>query len=289
MLNKNKIRHAKIKNTGILFELLTRKLTTDIINNVENSISQHLIHKYFKGDSELGKEYVLYQALCKQRFDTEKKAELFLTEVINAHTKLKHITIKRSKYSLIKEIKENFDINDFFKPKLDNYKLLASIYKIFQSKSLNEDISPESIVTSRYTIIEHILGHNNDNLNDAESDTDEYLKQDEDVRLLSYKILVEKFNEKYSSLDKSQKSLIKEYINNISSVNSLTTYIHSEIPVIQKQLNNSVKNISDKVLIIKINEVSNQLNIIKKLSEYNDNHVLAILNSMELVKELENI
>ena len=282
-----KVKHNKIKNTGILFELLTRKLTTDIINGIENSDAQKLIERYFKNTTELGKEYVLYQALVKQRFDTKEKAEDFLNEVVDAHRKLKINEIKRSKYSLLKEIGDKFELDDFFKPKIENYKLFASIYKIFQSKSLNESISPVDVVNSKFTIIDNILGKIQSTQEQTEDVMiNEYSKQDEDLRLLTYKILVEKFNEKYSSLDFQQKALIREYINNISSANSLTSYIKNEIPVIQKQITEKIKKITDKVMKIKLNEVINQLELLKKVKVYDDNHVMAILNSYELVKEL---
>ncbi len=282
-----KVKHNKIKNTGILFELLTRRFTSDIINGVENSTAQRLIEKYFRNTSELGKEYVLYQALIKQKFDIKEKAEDFINEVVDAHKKLKYNDIKRSKYSLLKEIRDSFDMDDFFRPKIENYKLLASIYKTFQSKSLNENLDPVDIVNSKFTIIENILGTSNlINKEQDDSVITEYSEQDEDLRLLAYKILVEKFNDKYSELDFQQKTLIKEYINNISSANSLTSYIQSEIPVIQKQLKTRVKKIDDKVMSIKINEVINQLELLKEFKVYTDNHVMALLNSYELVKEL---
>ena len=282
-----KVKHNKIKNTGILFELLTRRLTSDIINGVENSSAQRLIEKYFRNTSELGKEYVLYQALVKQRFDSKEKAEDFLNEVVDAHKKLKVNEIKRSKYSLLKEISDEFELDDFFRPKLENYKLFASIYKTLQSKSLNESLSPEDIVNSKFTIIDNIMGVSNAvPVQPEDVMINEYSEQDEDLRLLTYKILVEKFNEKYSGLDTQQKTLIKEYINNISSANSLTSFIKAEIPVIQKQLTERVKKIEDKVMKIKIGEVVNQLELMKEIKAYDDNHVMAILNSYELIKEL---
>ena len=281
------VKHNKIKNAGILFELLTRKLTSDIISGVENSIAQRLIERYFKNTAELGKEYVLYQALIKQKFDDKDQANDFLMEVIDAHKKLRNNEIKKSKYSLIKEIKESFDLDDFFRPKIENYKLLASIYKIFQAKSLNENVSPEFIVKSKFTIIENILGHTNKKSIPEDELITEYTKEDEDIRLLTYKILVEKFNEKYSGLAVEQKTLIKEYINNISSANSLTSYIQGELPVIQKQLSIRIKKIDDEVMKIKLNEVINQLELMKEIRIYKDNHVMAVLNSYELIKEID--
>jgi hypothetical protein len=285
-----KIRHSKIKNAAILFELLTRRLTIDIINGVKNSSAQRLIEKYFRNTSELGKEYVLYQALVKQRFDIKEKAEDFLNEVVDAHKKLRYNEIKRSKYSLLKEIGNEFELDDFFRPKLENYKLLASIYKIFQSKSLNESISPEDVVNSKFTIIDNIMGlyqKASEQLDDVI--INEYTKQDEDLRLLTYKILVEKFNEKYSGLDAQQKTLIKEYINNISQSQSLISYVKAEIPVVQAQLNKRIKRIDDKVIQIKINEVINQLKLMKEFKNYNDTHIEVMLQSYELVKEIDKI
>ena len=57
----------------------------------------------------------------------------------------------------------------------------------------------------------------------------EYEKQDKDMRLLSYKILVEKFNKKYGNLTTPQRNLLKHFINNISNTNSLREYIESEV------------------------------------------------------------
>ena len=289
-MSQNKCKHTKIKNTSILFELLTRRLTTDIINGTENSIAQRLIEKYFRNTTELGKEYVLYQALVKQRFSDKAKAEDFLNEVIDAHKKLKSGDIKRSKYALIKEIADSFDSVDFFKPKIENYKLFASIYKIFQSKSLNESVNPEDIVNSKFTIIDNIMGISQRKELAVEDEViSEYATQDEDLRLLTYKILVEKFNEKYSELDTQQKTLIKEYINNISSTNSLISYVKNEIPIVQKQLNERIKKIDDKIMKIKLNEVVNQLELMKELKVYGDNHMEVMLQSYELVKVIDGV
>lgn len=280
--------HSKIKNTGILFELLTRKLTSDIITGTE-SISLKLIEKYFKNSSELGKEYVLYQALQKQKFNDKDKAVEFLNEVISAHKNLKLGEIKKSKYLLIKEIKENFNITDFFKPKIENYKLLASIYKTFQAKSFNESVAPSETVSAKYTIIEHAISKSSNTIAEHDDMIKDYEKQDTDLRLLTYKILVEKFNEKYSELNSSQKKLIKEYINNLSDVNSLKKYILSEIPKIQEQIINKLNSVKDVVTKIKISEVCNQLELLKNVKNFNDNHVVVILESYELIKLLSDI
>lgn len=288
------IQHKKYRNTAILFELLTRKLTVDIINGIEDSVAQTLLEKYFKRNGELGKEYILYQALFKTKYSNKDMAIDFLNEIIEAHKNLKHGLISKSKYSLLNEIKNSFDETEFYKPKIEDYKVLASIYKIFKSKSLKENISPEDITNSKYTIISHIMESNKEikNADDIEEDEalTEYNEQDADLRLLTYKLLIEKFNQKYTNkLNTKQVQIIREYINNISNVNSLNTYIKSEIPVICDELQEKINGIDDKVTQIKINEVCNQLEKIKDMRNYTDNHIMAILNSYELLKEIDSL
>jgi hypothetical protein len=115
-----------------------------------------------------------------------------------------------------------------------------------------------------------------------------YKQQNEEVRLLSYKILVESLNEKYKDLDSSQKNLLKEYINSISNTNSLKTLIDSEVTNVKKQLAELTNKISDDVIKIKINETVKQLDNVKKFNLVKDNQVMVLLLSYELIKEIKN-
>lgn len=273
-----------------MFEVLTRQLTSDIINGDKVSKAQQLIERNFRSDTELGKEHRLYQALMKHKLDDSEKANIFINEVIEAHKKLNKATLRKMKYNLIKEIKDAYPLDSLFKSRVDNYKTYASIFKLFQAKSDNQNYTPEDIVESRFTIVEYIIGKKE---TPTENTTNkmiaEYEKQNKDLRLLTYKILVERFNEKYSGLDERQKLLIKEYINNVSSVNSLESYIAKEVPVITKELTQISQVIGDKVTRIKVNEILNQLDLLKEAKNIGDNHVVALLNVYELIKELKSV
>jgi hypothetical protein len=287
---KKAVKHAKIKNPGILFEVLTRQLTADIINGIKKSKAQDLIERNFRSDTELGKEHRLYQALIKHKLDNSEQANTFINEVIDAHKKLNKSELRKMKYNLIKEIKENYPLDSLFKSRVDDYKVYASIYKIFQAKSNNVDFTPEDIVESRFTIVEHIAGKKeNSDVLIENTELREYEKQNKDLRLLAYKILVERFNEKYSGLNDNQKSLIKEYINNVSSVNSLEVYVSNVIPKVVNELTLASQKVDDKVTRIKINEVLNQLDLMKDTKTIGDNHVVALLNIYELIKELKSL
>jgi len=290
MKDKGAIKHSKIKNTGILFELLTRKLTSDIINGVEQSTAKELIERYFGSKTELGRECMLYQTLIKQKFQSEVKAQSFIDEVLNAHAKINKSELRKAKYNLIKEIKQAYAMDDFFKNKIDDYKLLASVYKLFQSKAINTTCSPLDAVESKFTILEHITAKAPDEvaISNSEKVVKEYEKENKELRLLAYKIMTERFNEKYKVLNASQRNLVKEYINNISSANSLKDYILKELVSVKSTLKKLVEGIpaDNKVSQIKVKEVLNQLETINDNTQITDNHVMGMLNVYELIGEL---
>jgi len=289
--NMNKIKHSKIKNTGILVELLTKKLTIDILNGQNTDLIESIIYKYFNKKTELNKEYFLYKAIVDSKFETEKQAREFLNEVIIAHKKIDKNKLNTMKYKLYGDIKENFDADAFFKPKVNNYKLLASVYKIFKSKSLNEDVSPNDIVDGKFTIINHLLGKDGveESIKETEVFIEDYRKLDKNTRILAYKNYVDKFNTKYASLLPKQKLLLKEYINSSANVNSIKKYLNHEIPIIEQELKELNMKTMDTVTRIKINEVINQISVLKNLNSYDDDKILGILNLYELINELKGL
>jgi hypothetical protein len=284
----NKIKHSKIKNTGILFELLTRQITVDILNG-NNSGAVVLLKKYFSEKTELGKEYKLYEFLLKSSYKSENKANSLIDAVISARQKLHNSVLRREKYNLIKEIKEKYDVTEFFKSKLPNYKAFASIYKVLQSESTPEKFNPKETTDSRYSIVEHIVGKKVIANKKSEKLVENYKKQDKDLRLLSYKILVDKFNSKYKSLNASQKNLLKEYINNISNTNSLKEFIGNEGKKVKKILAKYVSKVDDKITKIKLNEAVNQVDTLTKGRFIKDKQVISLMRYYELIKEIRSV
>ena len=284
----NKIKHSKIKNTGILFELLTRQITVDILNG-NNSGAVILLKKYFSEKTELGKEYKLYEFLLKSSYKSENRANSLIDAVISARQKLHNSVLRREKYNLIKEIKETYDVNEFFKSKLPNYKVFASIYKVLQSESTTENFDPKETTDSRYSIVEYIVGKKVMINKKSEKLVEEYKKQGKDLRLLSYKILVDKFNSKYKSLNTAQKKLLKEYINNISNTNSLKEFIGNEGKKVKKILAKYISKVDDKITKIKLNEAVNQVDSLTKCRFIKDKQVISLMRYYELIKEIRSV
>ena len=163
--------------------------------------------------------------------------------------------------------------------------LNASIYNLLEGRI--DD--PAERVRSRYTIIEHITGKEADKKVVKEEIMEAYERQDKDLRILSYKILLEKFNSKYGVLGVKQKGLLREYINNITDTNKLKGYVQKEITAVRKSINISIKKINDVVVKIKLKEVSDQLGRIGKTKNIKDDHVLTLMRSYELIKEIKNV
>lgn len=279
-------KHSKFKNTGILFELLVRQVASDTLNNVDSK-AVGIIKKFFTNSSVLSKELKLYQTLVKERTIKESKATAILDAVLDAHSKLSKTSLNKQKYNLIKEIKNSFVIEDFFRAKVNNYKTLASIYNLFEHTVAD---NPVEYVNNKFTLMEHLVSKPSATTKITESNTiNSFIKQDKEIRLLSYKILVDRFNTKYSTLDKSQKNILREYINSVTDGTDLKDFVTTESVKLKKQIRNHSENIDDKVTKIKLSEVTNMLNSISNSKIISDSHILTLLRYHELIKELKKL
>lgn len=277
--------HSKIKNTAILFELLTRQVAADTIQGVEKSPALNIIKEYFKASSILAKELVLYQTLVNEKFNNTEKANYLLNTVVKLRNGLSTIKLKEAKYALIREVKKHYDLRNFFKTNISEYKIYASVYRVFEGVSVAK---VSEVVNSRYTIVEHLTRKSQSKIQESTS-TEEYMQQDEEVRLLAYKLMIDKFNEKYAGLSTKQKGILKEYINNVSNTANLKDFILKEGKLIQSSIKKALPKVQDQITAIKLKEVSNMLNRFEKVRSIKEEHVLSLLLYHELLKELKNV
>jgi len=284
-----KVKHSKFKNTGILFELLVRQITLEVLNGDTTEKAKHIVKEFFSSKTELNKEHRLYELLLREKYNSESRAEKFIDTINEAHSRINQSKLQREKYNLIKKINESFNMDDFLSSPITNYKVLASIYKIFEAKNMG-DYDVKDVFNSKITLIENITSKQSvivEKTDDAKKLVESYKKQDKDLRLLTYKILVETFNKKYSNLDENQKELLKQFINNITNTTKFKEYVETQIPVIVKELKALNKSIDDKVTKIKLAETVSVLNKTKIGKTVSDNHVSSLMISYELIKELK--
>ena len=286
----HKSKHSKFKNTGILFELLTRQITADILAGKDESAAKQILFKYFSENTELGKEYQLYTFLLNEKARDVSHAERMISVVLESRSQLNDQRLAQQKYDLIREIKELYPIDSFLKGNIKNYRIFASIYKVFENKTASK-FDVKEVIQSRESIIECLCNASaKKSDNNDENLLEHYKKQSEDIRLLAYKLLLEGIKTKYKDFDDNQKNLIREYILNISNTNCLSKYVSDEIEKVKKQINESRNKIKDnQVVSIKLSEISNVLDKVKPTTVVKDNHIMALLLSYELIKELNSL
>jgi hypothetical protein len=279
------IKHSKFKNTGILFELLVRKITADTLADIK-SPSVNILKKYFV-NTELGKEYKLYETLFKSKNTTELKANTILNTVLEASKKLNRKSIKREKYNLVKELRENYNIEDLFKTNISNYKSLAALYTLFEVYNTTENINPNQIISSKLTLLEHLTAKEINKSDITNNIMKEFESQDKDIKLLTYKIILERFNDKYSNLSNSQKLILKEFIEHIDSTSKLKEFYNNKIREIKKSLINETKSIKDKATKIKLIEVNKFIVEIDKNKKIINEDLVDLLQYCSLLEEIK--
>jgi len=280
-----KVKHNKIRNTGLLFEFLLRQITSDVLNKDNDGRAVTIVKEKFNENTELGKELALYNILITKKFKSDSKADYFINEVMKARDNLNNSRLRRERYNLIKEIQSNYNLQKFMSSKVPNYKTYASIFTLFE---YNKSLSPDQKTESFFNIVEHVTTHEK---NIKLSETVKTLPDDEDLRILTYKTLLEKFNQKYTKLSGAQKNLLREYINNVSNTNSLKDTLREIVKGLREDLKHHSKNLKDKVVKIKMTEALKSINTFCGLNDKSDvvkdEYVIQTMRYLELLKELK--
>jgi len=279
-----KIKHSKYKNTGILFELLVRQITADTLKGGD-SPAIDILKEYFTNTS-LGKEYKLYESILKSKVITEGRATMIVDTILEASTKFNRKSLKKQKYNLINEIKKHYNLESFFGSKVTNYKELAALYTLIENVNSKLISNPTQLVENKVTLLEHLTKKEIGN-DKKQSVLKEFSTYDKDVRSLTYKILLEKFNNKYDALSSGQKQILKEYINAVDSTPDLRNFYNIKITELKSTLSKIVKNIKDKTTQIKITEVSKFLTELNKTDKVGDNNLVDLLRYYQLVNEIQ--
>jgi len=282
-----KIKHSKFKNTGILFELLVRQIASDTVSN-KDSAAIGLVKKYF-GKSELAKEYKLYQALISPKSLSEAKAETFINSTLEASLRLNKTALRKEKYNLIKEIRDHYDIEEFFKAKISHYKEYAAAFNLIEAHNSLEFTEPQHIIDNKITLLEHITRKEVDKDGVKDRVMEEFNKMDTGSRILAYRMLLEKFNSKYATLSDRQKLILKEFINNITNTVKLRDFVNKNFNIINEEITKLIPTVSDKTTQIKLAEVVTLLKPLDKTQNVKDENVISLLQYYQLIEELKAV
>lgn len=278
------IKHSKFKNTGILFEILVKRITADTLANNE-SPALNTLKTYFV-NTELGREYKLYETLFKAKNLSEVKANNVITAVLESSKKLNRTRLKNEKYNLIKNLKENYNIEDLFKTKITDYKAQASLYTLIEITNSSKSTSAKQNIENKTTLLEHITQSGVVKKETGEDVITEFKTYDKDLRILTYQILLEKFNNKYSDLNSNQKNILKEFIESIDSSSKLRNFYNSEVIKLKEELKSQIVKTNDKVIKIKLEEVSKLIHELGKTDKMKTDNLVDLLQYHTLLEEL---
>ncbi len=280
-----KIKHSKYKNTGLIFELLVKQIAADTLSKKE-SPAVSILRKHYTGQTALVREFKLYDYVLKNKGVGQKKAEAIISTIVELSRKVDQTLLGKQKYQLIKELKQHYNLEDFFSIKVESYKPLAALYCLLEAQAASNLIDPQVFVDHKTTLLEHFLQSKQSNLTVKDSLIEEYSKYDKDLRLLTYRILLEKFNDKYKDLLPEQKTILREFITSANSSTKLRAFVNTELQNIREQVETLKQKIDDKITKIKVEEIYKAITPIKNTEKVTDTHLACLMQYYELVNEL---
>jgi hypothetical protein len=283
-----RIKHSKYKNTGLIYELLVKQIAADTLSKRE-SPALSVLRKFYTGNTTLVREFKLYDFILKNKGVGTKKAESVLSTIIEISRKLDANSLKKQKYELIRELKSHYDLEEFFSIKVETYKPLAALYCLMEAQATSGLVDLDIFVDNKTTLLEHLTQSKLAGGKVKDALIEEYSKYDKDLRLLTYKILLEKFNDQYKDLLPEQKNILKEFIISVNSSARLRNVVNEEMVKLQEEISKLKENVADKVVKIKLEEIQKAITPVKNTQKVEDNHLVSLMQYYELVNELRNL
>ena len=278
------MKHNKKYNIGVIFELLTKQVATGVINE-QPEVSKKastLINKYFSMDGLLHEELLLFNILLYNQADSHRVASKLLEGTLISSQAMEESELIKVIETLIKEISEVFDEQTFFKTKIPNYKVYASIQQLLdlsRKKQSSRKITEKIILEE--TVIDHLL--NNTEVQRAKEQYEKNNKQSVDG--FTMKLVLEKFNQKYDGqFNSEQKALLRSFIN--SDLKNFETSAEKEIHRVDDVLEKAIVECQDSLLRIKLQDAKKILNEIKIL-EPSEEVLTRLLTYLDLAEDLQ--
>ena len=283
-----RIKHSKYRNTGLIYELLVKQIASDVLESKESDAIQ-ILKKYYSGKTTLAKEYKLYEFVVKNNSVSQSKAETIISTITEVSRKFNQKILKEQKYALISEIKSKYNIDEFFSVDVRDYKALASLYCLLEAQNNSNLVDPSFLINNKTTLLEHLTSKKQNEEDVKDSLIEQYSKYDKDLKLLTFKILLEKFNEKYIDLLPEQKNILKEFITSVNSSKKLFTLVNKELKKISEEVKKLGDKVTDDIIKIKLDEVSKSIQPLKPTDKVKDTHLVNLMQYYELVNELNKL
>lgn len=268
-----KAKHNKKRNTAFVYEALLKEAVATIIkkDSKESKKIVNLIRKHFGPGSLLRRDLECYRSLYENQSLDKVLGEKILKEAIIAKKMISQDDLFIQQTEFIKDINKNVSPSVFnnFVP---NYKTLATINKMFNTPSPKEKVILENKIIENMsnTIQESIV---------------------QDIDNFSYKIFVNKFNERYSDeLLKEQKELLGYYITSfVDNSIELKMFMNEELYRLKEVLNEALEKEeikTDSEMKQKTLQVIERLNKFATTETKREKILITVLKTQQLVREI---
>lgn len=273
------LKHNKKKNGAIVFEqlltLAARLAGQKKLNEFEFVLD--LTKKHFGPNTALGREKKVLQSIvescCK-----ENDVEELLKEALNEGGRLDFSRLEKEKISLINEINSKIG-QDLFKIPIKNFKLYASAQILVNENKIGYlNTTPEERVKIKRFLKENLTKKD---------------LQEEDVKVdnFTYKILINKFNQKYGPfINEHQKSILSSWIKYLitEDKNILESLLKEKIELVKSVVKSSLKSKSHKAMdYYELLKEADETLKNKDFSNVNEEVVYEVMRYFDLVEELE--
>ena len=158
-----------------------------------------------------------------------------------------------------------------------------------EAHKITDIVDPNILVDNKTTLLEHLTKVQQDKEEVRDTLIEEYSKYDKDLKLLTLKILLEKFNSKYETLLPEQKNILKEFITSVDSSTRLRNVVNEELMKLKKIISNLKNTVKDDIVAIKLQEVVKTIAPLSKTKRVTDDHLVNIMQYYELVQELRGL
>ena len=197
------IKHNKKRNVGIIYELLLRYISNCLIEDKKDLAQKGLtiIEKRFNKDTELYKEFRLFNALAKTTVSGSNVAAAILQEAKSAIKRCDEKKLMKEKSRLIKDINYKLGDKEFYHRKIPDYVTYATIHNLFNEWKKCDKSNLTQVFKYEKNIMEWLLNEN------KIVDSSEVLEADS----LIFKIMTKKLNERYDKFNIEQKEILQNY------------------------------------------------------------------------------
>tara|TARA_R110000782_G_scaffold40063_3_gene92623 strand:+ start:360 stop:1217 length:858 start_codon:yes stop_codon:yes gene_type:complete len=279
-------KHNKKRNIGIMYELLLRHISVRLIENDRKGAlaATRIIEKRFGKDTELYKEFRLFNALAKTSVQNTEIAAAILTEAKNAARRFDQSKIKKEKSMLIRDINYSIKDKSFYYRSISEYRELANIHNMIQEWQKGDTSDLKKMVMLEQSALNHLIKQKSEiSLDDLETKSKE---TNSDV--LIERIMTEKINKKYADFSASQREILQKYALYSSDAGrheDLKRYLNTQKASSLKSLKNFGGINENSYLSKKIDLVENKINNLD-VTILDDATISKFLTLTKLVEEI---